>query len=71
MRQALASVNKADLFFYLVAWSVAALMEFGALYCLFTGLNPFQRRRWYDRVWRVVVAVVGSLLVYLFLFGDS
>jgi len=70
MRETVA-LHPAYLVLYLIGWSLAALTACGALYCLFTGLNPSRRRPWYDRVWRVVTAIVGSFLVYLFLFGDS
>ena len=55
----------------LIVSSYVVLRACGVAYCLYTGLNPFQPRRWYHRAWRVLVAVVASYLVLLLLFGDS
>jgi hypothetical protein len=55
-----------------IVYTFLAIVAFGGLYCLFTGLNPLNRRRWYDRVWRLVsaAALLGYLLLIL-LFADS
>ena len=55
----------------LIVPSYVVLTACGVAYCLYTGLNPFQPRRWYHRAWRLIVAVVASWLVYVLLFGDS
>jgi len=46
----------------LIAGLYIALTVSGAAYCLYTGLNPFKTRRWYDRGWRVTAAVRASSL---------
>jgi H+/Cl- antiporter ClcA len=58
-------------FAYIVALSVAFTAVGSAAYCLYTGLNPFNNRRWYDRSWRVVAGALISYLAVLFFFGDS
>ena len=55
----------------LIVSGYVALTACGVVYCLYTGLNPFKPRRWYDRAWRLIVAVVASYLQFLLLFGDS
>jgi hypothetical protein len=55
----------------LIVFSYVVLTVCGVAFCLYTGLNPFQPRRWHDRAWRVFVAAVASCLVLLLLLGDS
>ena len=56
---------------YVVFLAFVVLAACGVVYCLYTGFNPFQPRRWYDRAGRVIVAVVAFCLLFLLLFGDS
>ena len=55
----------------LVVSSYVGITACGVVYLLYTGLNPFQPRRWYNRAWRVIVAGVASCLLLLLLLGDS
>jgi hypothetical protein len=51
--------------------SVTFTASGSAAYWFYTGLNPFNSRRWYDRSWRVAAAVLISYLTVLLFFGDS
>jgi hypothetical protein len=56
---------------FLVVCGLVAPVVCCALYCLFTGLNPFRPRRWTDRALQMVAGMVGLFLVFLLFFGDS
>jgi hypothetical protein len=50
---------------------VLFMLAGSACWLLYAGLNPFNKRRWYDRSWRVMAAALITYLGVLFFFGDS
>jgi uncharacterized membrane protein required for colicin V production len=51
--------------------SILFIVAGWAGWLLYAGLNPWNKRRWYDRSWRVIAAAFISYLAVLFFFGDS